>query len=229
MFSYTTDTSVARVFHSMSSRYNQISSVNTTLGTMADHSSKKTKKPRSLRVTQQSTCSKRTKRTVAEPPSYTVPADERTVLEATDSEPYSTGSDDEDEDEVVFSPNDLLNPDANAGDVICHCLGAHGWSLSLSRDFYCEATALSHVEFGRVFKDYPLVHIRSIMNFYGYPAYVEKGFIAAINAIRKSNSRCRKITAKECFVAKFQFEKQTLHCEILPLTKTITVCTMDER
>jgi hypothetical protein len=67
------------------------------------------------------------------------------------------------------------------------------------------------------------------MGFYGHPAYVERGFIAAINAIRKSNSRYRKITAKECFVAKFQFEKQELYCEILPSTKTITVCTMDER
>jgi hypothetical protein len=211
---------------------------------MADHSSKKTKKPRSSRVTQQSTCSKRTKRTVAEPPPLTVPADERTVLEETDSEPYDsdeelmcpalqiTGdadSDDEDEDEVEFFPNDLLNPDANAGDVICHCLSAHGWSLSLSRDFYCAATELSYEDFDRVFKGYPLVHIRSIMEFYGYPAYVERGFIAAINAIRKSNPRCRKITAKECFVATFQFENQKLYCEILPLTKTITVCAMDER
>lgn len=214
----------------------------------------KTNQKRAADATPRITNPKRPKRTVADAPKNANAAcssnSVATIEDGSDEEPMcpamiTEGDDDfedaplapssmlfgswEREDEKEYVPDDLLTPSANACDVICHCLHMHKWSLNISRDFFCMATGKTPKEFAELYQNCPLLNITSIMVFLGFPADIEKGFIAGVEAIRKKYKRNKFLKSNICFFETFTFSNTNYYCEILPGEKLITVCTFDER
>lgn len=137
--------------------------------------------------------------------------------------------DSDDDDDPQWTADDLLNPDAPPSDVICHLLATHRWALCISRDAYCKATGMTHEEFTKMTVDLPLVLVTNIAVFLGLPAYIERGFIAGVKAVRNKNKRYRKLKLHKSFCSEFKYEGDNCWFDILLSEKRITLCHSYER
>lgn len=135
----------------------------------------------------------------------------------------------EEDEGPEWTADDLLNPDANPVDVICQLLCTYGWVLCISRDAYCKATGATHEEFAKMTGALPLVLVTNIAVFLGLPAYIERGFIAGVKAVRDTNKRYRKLKLNKPFCSGFKYEGDHCWLDILLCEKRITLCHSYER